>query len=288
MIATDYEYIKPSSIEEITALLKQNKKTVFLAGGTELIISMRCGSLKPERVIDIKNIPQLKQLRWEDGNLFMGSAVTWTEILHNKEIKEHFPALTEAAKVFGCHEIRNRATIGGNLCNASPGAEGGGPCVVYEAKVKLINENGQRVVPISEFLMGPGKTSIRQDEIMEGILLSPLPQGSISGYRRVARVKGQDLATCAITLAVINPQNIQERKIWVGMSAVEKTAFRAVELENILSGKALTKDVLEAARTWIKDNLNPRASSLRGTPDYKKEVLANMLEILLREFNLLI
>jgi aerobic carbon-monoxide dehydrogenase medium subunit len=248
---------------------------------------MRNGSHSPDRVIDIKNISELNKIGWENGKLFVGASTTWTDIKNNADLAKHFPAFPQAAGVFGCHEVRNRATLGGNICHASPGAEAGGPCVVYEAKVKLWNNGKERVIPITDFITGPGKTSIEHGEIMMGILIPLLPEGSLSAYRRAARVKGQDLATCAVTVAVVNPGETANRRFRVGLSAVMKTPSRSPELEEMLSGKIITEDVLESAKLWLRENLHPRASSLRGTPGYKRDVMGGMLEILLREMKVM-
>jgi CO/xanthine dehydrogenase FAD-binding subunit len=247
---------------------------------------MRKGTHRPDKIVDIKDIAELKRISWEDGGLFIGAAVTWTQIKEDPEIEKHFPALTQAAKVFGCKEIRNRATIGGNICNASPGSEAGGPCVVYCAKAKLWKNGEERTIPIADFILAPGHTAIEQGEILTGILFPMLPKGSRSGYRRTARTKGQDLATCAVTVAAINPKTPDNREIRVGLSAVTKTPSRFPELEDILSYKPITNEVLNEAKNWMEENLNPRASSLRGTPDYKKDVLGGMLQILLKDLKL--
>jgi CO/xanthine dehydrogenase FAD-binding subunit len=114
-----------------------------------------------------------------------------------------------------------------------------------------------------------------------------MPEGSRSAYRRITRVKGQDLATCAITIAIINPDESANRRFRVGLSAVMATPARAPELEEMLSGKIITPDVLKSAKLWLRENLHPRASSLRGTPDYKRDAMGGMLEILLRGLKLL-
>jgi CO/xanthine dehydrogenase FAD-binding subunit len=287
MLKNGFEYLKPSSLEEASKLLMDCKNSMILAGGTELMVSIRNGNHSPERVVDVKEIPELAGIRWEDGHLFVGASNTWTDIMINKTLAENFPAFMQAAKVFGCSEIRNRATLGGNICNASPGAEAGGPCMVYEAKVKIWGSGKERIIPINEFFTGPGKNSIQQGEIMTGILLPLLPEGSRSAYRRITRVKGQDLATCAITIAIINPDEIETRRFRVGFSAVMRTPARSPELEEILSGKVITPEVLKSAKLWLRENLQPRASSLRGTPDYKRDAMGGMLEILLRGLKLL-
>lgn len=287
MITAEFDYFAPTTVKEASQLLTERKNSMILAGGTDILIRVRNGAHRPARLVDIKNIKQLKRIEWVKEGLFIGSCVTWTQIKENPIVKDNFPALHQASQRFGCREIRNRATIGGNICNASPGAEAGGPAVVYEALIKVESLNGKKLVPVNKFITGPGRTSLQTGEITTGVILPKPPQNSRSAYRRTARVKGQDLATCAITIMAVNPETPESREIRAGLSAVMKTPFRPPELEKILSQKPITREVLKQAKQWMRDNLHPRASSLRGTPDYKREVIGGMLEILLGELQVL-
>ena len=288
MILADFDYIKPKTLKEASNYLLEHKNARILAGGTDLLVKMRSGSLRPEKVVDIKDIPELKNIEWDERTLSIGANVTWTEIKENEKITKYFPALHQAASFFGCYEVRNRATIGGNLANAAPGSEGGGPCVVYEVTVTLYGQDGYREIPVNEYLTGPGKTSLKVGEILTAIKFPIPPANARSAYRRAARVKGQDLATCAITLMALNPDDASVREIRVGLSAVARTPARMPELEAILSHKNIDTETLNLAKTWLMNNLYPRASSLRGTPDYKKKVLGGFLEEILDEMGLLV
>lgn len=286
MAMTAFDYHRPKTLETASKLLLEHKNSMILAGGTDLFVKMRKGSHRPDVLIDVKSIQEVSGFAWEEGRMFIGAAVTWTEIKMNEAIRKYFPALHQAACNFGCQEIRNRATIGGNICSASPGAESGGPGLVYDASVKLWKKSGERIIPLKDFMTGPGQTALLSGEIMTGLLLPKPPENCRSAYRRTARVRGQDLATCAITVMAVNPDIPPTREIRVALSAVLKTASRPPELEEILSKKRITSEVLEKAKTWLRDNLHPRASSLRGTPDYKREAMGGMLQILIEELSL--
>lgn len=283
MLLSEFEYRKPETLSAASGMLLEKKNSMILAGGTDLFVKMRKGSHRPQRVVDIKNIEGLDIITWKRDRLFIGAAVDWTTLKNSSDVKKHFPALHQATKRFGCHEIRNRATLGGNICSASPGCESGGPCAVYEALVRVYGPEGRRDVPFSDFITGPGRTCLKEGELMEGVLIPKPPAGSRSAYRRTARVQGQDLATCALTVMAINPGDPANRQVRAGMSAVMKTPYRHPDLESILSKKEITPAVLEMAKKWMKENLYPRASSLRGTPEYKLEAMGGMLEILLEQ-----
>ncbi|MCE1245493.1 MAG: xanthine dehydrogenase family protein subunit M [Firmicutes bacterium] len=287
MIMSSFDYLKPSSLEEASKLLLENKNSRILAGGTDLLIRMRGGEVKPEKVIDIKNIAGLHEITWEDGRLVLGAAVTWTRIKEDAKIAEHFPALTQASAEFGCYDVRNRATIGGNIANAAPGSECGSPLLIYNADVIVYGPSGERSIPIDQVWLAPGRTNLAEGEFITKVSIPLYPASTKSAYRRISRVEGQDLATCAIAVMISNPEEIAAREVRIALSAVSKTPMRAAELESFLSGKAIDGETINFCKSWMHRNLYPRASSLRGTPEYKKIVLGNLLEDILREFGVL-
>lgn len=287
MIMTDFDYIKPGSLESASKILIEDKNSRILAGGTDLFVKIRGGRIRPEKVVDIKGIPGLDEITWGEEGLSIGATATWTQINENERIEKHFPAIVQASSSFGCYDIRNRATLGGNLANGAPGAEGGGPSFIYNAKVKIFGPDGYRTMLVEEFLVGPGRTDLKEGEILTSIIFSLFPAGTKSAYRRASRVKGQDLATCAISVLVLNPDEVVSREVRVALSAVARTPICPAELTSILSYKEINDEVLELAKIWMRGNLYPRASSLRGSPDYKKLVLGGMLEDILIEFNMI-
>ncbi|MCD4785714.1 MAG: xanthine dehydrogenase family protein subunit M [Candidatus Eremiobacteraeota bacterium] len=284
---TDFDYIKPESLESAVKILLEDKNSRVLAGGTDLFVKIRGGRIRPKKVVDIKGIPGLDEITWDEEGLSIGATATWTQINENERIKKHFPALIQASSSFGCYDIRNRATLGGNLANGAPGAEGGSPSLIYDAEVKIFGTGGYRTIPVEKFLLGPGKTDLKEGEILTSIIFPLFPAGTKSAYRRASRVKGQDLATCALSVLVLNPDEVVSRKVRVALSAVARTPICPAELTTILSYKEINGEVLELAKVWIKGNLYPRASSLRGSPDYKKLVLGGMLEDILLDFDMI-
>jgi CO/xanthine dehydrogenase FAD-binding subunit len=284
---SSFDYLKPSSLEETSKLLAENKNSRIIAGGTDLLIRMRANEVRPDKVVDIKGIAELHEIRWEEGRLTLGAAVTWTQIKEDKKIAQHFPALTQAAAHFGCYEIRNRATIGGNVANAAPGSECGSPCLIYDAVVSIFGTSGKRSVPIEKIWLAPGRTTLEEGEFITAVTLPIFPESTKTAYRRISRVEGQDLATCAIAVMAFNPGEPVSREVRVALSAVSKTPMRSKELENLLSYKMIDGEVIELCKVWMQRNLYPRASSLRGTPDYKKLVLGNLLEEILQEFGII-
>jgi len=153
--------------------IRQKRK--FLSGGTDLVVRIKDGFEFPEIVVDIKSISELKELKFDGKNLFIGATVTFNELIESDVVKEKFPLLWEAAKSVASTGIRNRATLAGNICSAVPSLDSGPALLVYEAEVILKSKNGERKVNINEFFLGPRKTVLKEDEFVYGVNV-PLPQ----------------------------------------------------------------------------------------------------------------
>ena len=238
MIMHDFDYYRPDTLKEASTLLSQHNNSMVLAGGTDLLVKMRGGKHRPDRVVDVKAIDGLDCICWREGDLFIGANVTWTQLKNDETVKTHFPALHQSCRRFGCFEIRNRATLGGNVCSASPGCESGGPLVVYEALVEIYGPTGIRREPVVTFITGPGRTSLKSGELVSGVLIPRTLPKTRSAYRRIARVQGQDLATCAVTVLAVNPDDPKTRQVRVGMSAVFKNSgpFTGIRRDTFFEG----------------------------------------------------
>lgn len=276
-----FDYYRPRDLDQALTILGQEPAGAVLAGGTDLLVKMRRGSLRPPLVVDIKELEECRGIRWQGDQLSVGALTTFNELLRSREIGAHFPLLVDAARLMGCYEIRQRATIGGNVVNASPGAETGSPLAVLQAQAVLQGPQGSRRVALRDFWRGVGKTDLAPGELLVRILIPRLPRGSRSAYLRRSRVQGMDLASVNVAVVVINPRVVENREIRVAMGAVAPTPVRAREVEALLRGQELEPRILAKMREKIKEGLAPRATSLRATPAYKKEMVGVLLEMAL-------
>jgi CO/xanthine dehydrogenase FAD-binding subunit len=231
--------------------------------------------------VDIKKLEECRGIGWEDNHLSVGSLTTFNELLHSQIVQKHFSLLADAARVMGCYEIRERATIGGNVVNASPGAESGSPLAVLEAQVIVTGPQGDRQMPIGQFWRGVGETDLSQGELLTRILIPRLPSGARSAYLRRSRVQGMDLASVNVAVVVIHPQKVERREVRVAMGAVAPTPIRAGEVEALLQGREITSQLLTRMRKEIQKGLAPRATSLRASPAYKREMVGVLTEMAL-------
>lgn len=272
-----FDYVAPARLHEASRLMQEEKTACILAGGTDLLISTRSGKVRPALVVDIKKLEGLKDIGMRDGNLHIGALVTIQELKESDLIQSLYPALWQSTLRFGCYEIRLRATIGGNIAHASPGADTSLPLAIYEATVEVESTSGKRGIPLSQFVTGPGKSVLCRGEIITGFTLPLTPTGTKSSYLRVSRVEGMDLAVCNLAMMVLPPDAPMSRKIRIAVGAVAPVPWRAEPVEKFLEDKSVTPEVIASAQALLKESIAPRASSIRGTPEYKKEMIANML-----------
>src|SRR5438132_2566262 len=176
MSSKSFQYVRPDTVDEVVALLGAHGPAArLLAGGTDLLVRFRLGHVRPAIVIDLKRADGLSDRITEaDASLRVGARVVMADLIADERIRRHFPALVEAARVVGSVQIRNRATLAGNICNASPAADTAPALLVYGATVNLAGAGGRRHVPIADFFVGPGRTVIGTGELVESIDL-PIP-----------------------------------------------------------------------------------------------------------------
>lgn len=277
-----FEYYRPDTMSELYDLFKKPNYRI-LAGGTDLFVKMRENKNYPEILIDIKNIKNLKGIQEDKNFIYIGSVVTINEILKSDLIKKYFSIMLDAAKVMGCNEIRNKATLGGNICNASPGAEFGSTLLALDAICVVESLQGKKEIPLNKFYVSTGKVDLNQGEILKYFKIPKLYNNSKSIYFRHSRIKGMDLAGVNESIVIINFADFKKREIRIALGAVAPTPIRDYEIEKLLSRKFITKDLLNQAKKILFNKYNPRASSLRASPEYKKIIIGNFLEIALEK-----
>jgi carbon-monoxide dehydrogenase medium subunit len=265
-----FEYVRPASLAEATALLERHGPGARpLAGGTDLIIRLRDGSIRPDVVFDVKAIPELDAGIVEvDGSLVIGARAVMTDIAADPRVRRHFPALAEAALVVGSAQIRNRATLAGNLCNASPAADTAPSLLVYGAVVVVAGSAGTRRIPVDELWVRSGITTLARDELLTAIELPVPAETRGSTHVRRTRRRGHDLASVTLACAV-------------GRDGVARVAYGSVGPRPLLavdeSGVLADVHASDESRAETLDRLlagaAPSPASMRASPDYRLAML---------------
>lgn len=265
-----FDYVRPDTLDEALALLRQHgTRARLLAGGTDLIVRLRRRHVQPAIVIDIKRAARLRNDVVEiDGRLRVGANAVITDIVSDPRIRHHFPALVEAASVVGSIQIRNRATLTGNICNASPAADTAPALLVYGAIVNAISASGERAIPLADFFTGPGRTVLEPAEMVASIDL-PLPaEPTGAAFGRVTRRFGVDLAVinmcCAVTAA-------GETRMAFG--AVGPRPFVVTDETRTLAARAAADAVRDDALQRLIGHAAP-VSDVRGSREYRLAMLA--------------
>ena len=239
-----FDYCRPETFEEAFELLSQPDKTaVAVAGGTDVIPQVRDGIRRPDLVVDIKGLPGMRDLAVTsvapccgtglDECLYMGAAVRMNEIARSSIVQDHWPILADAAASIGNEQIRNRATIGGNICTASPAADSAPALYVLEASVLVKGPLGDRCLPVSQFFTGPKENALKRGEIVAGLLIPRPPAGTRNYHEKLSRRKAGDLSI--VSVAVLAFPSAESTTWRLALGAVGPTPVRAPEAEAILA-----------------------------------------------------
>ncbi len=283
MIAFEFEYHKPKNLEEALDILS-NDGYIPILGGTDVVVKMRARKLKPKGVVDLKFIEELHRFDFsKDRGMVIGAAITMNELIEDHpEVRENYPVLYQAIKKVGAYQTRNRATIAGNIGNSSPAADSVPPLLTYNAELKLVSKDGERIVKLKDFFTGPGQNILKSGEIIHSIIV-PYEGPSIGMYYKLSRIKAVDLSTIGVALTVIDPDG--ERDIRIALASVAPKPLRVFEAEDFIRGKELTEEVVEEFAKMVQKSTSP-ITDARGTKEYRYEMAYVLPKKILRELGL--
>ena len=271
-----FDYFSAQSLEEACAFLaKYGEKAKVLAGGTDLVAQMKQGLIEPECIINIKTIPGLGKIQYnQTEGLKLGALVTHNELMKDTIIREKFGILAQSASQIGAVQTRSLGTIGGNIAHSAPSADIAPPLLVLGANVKIVGHKGSRTIPIEDFFLGPGQTALQRDEILTEIHVPTLAPETAGVYLKHCHRRALDIAIVGvavlITLAGREGGLCQDIKLALG--AVAPTPIRAKGAEEILRGKLITGAILEQTAQVAAKEAEP-ISDLRSSAEYRLEMV---------------
>lgn len=266
----------PRTLDELWSLWQRQPQARLLAGGTDLLVKLRAGAPAPPALIGLERLAELQVFREEEGSLFLGAGLSHTRLLTQPLLHERLPILAQALLVLGSPLVRNRGTLGGNLVTASPAGDTLAPLYALEAQVELLSPAGARRLPISAFILGPGRVDLAPGELLAGALV-PLPApGCLQHYEKVGRRAA--LAISLVSLAALirlSPAGLVEeaRLAW---GSVGPTAIFSRQAAAALMGQPLTRESLAAAAALARAEVSP-IDDLRATAAYRRQVAGNLL-----------
>ena len=269
----NFDYKLPTSLNELTDMLSHDEHTArLLAGGTDLVVAMRGGRITPEVVIDTKRVEEMNELSFNDHTMILGASVTCRTVCRNPQVIKNFPALIDCATLIGGTQIQNRATLGGNLCNAAPSADTIPTLIVLKAQAHICGPHGSRHVPVEEFCTGPGQTILEPNEILVSFSI-PLPHENEGAFfiRFIPR-NDMDIAIANAAASIVidsNGETIIQGRVAIG--AVAPTPLYVSDVEAVLSGRAITDEVIAQVADIARQAAKP-ITDMRGTVDQRKHL----------------
>ena len=277
-------YALPHSVDEALSILNSEANSTVFAGATDLIPQILGGRPEPGLIVDLKNIPSLVNLSFSNGTLKIGAATPVFRINKNVKLTKEFPSLSEASGLIGSAQIQNRASLGGNVCTASPGADTVPSLMVNDALVVIASNTGPRTIPVADVITGPGTISLETGEFIIEFLLEQPPLRTADAYERFIPRTEMDIAVvdAAARISLDERGHCKEAKIAIGAAA--PTVIRVPEAERILQGKKINDELLAEVMEEASKACRP-INDKRGTIEYRRQVAGVLVKrvILLAE-----
>ena len=277
MIRSEIDVLSPHTLEDALTLLQQYQNDIrIVAGGSDIIIQLRDGVVKTEKLLNILSLKDLKFIEEKDNRLHIGSLSTYTEIINSQQIKRHAWILRDAAKQIGAVQLQNTATIGGNLGNASPAADSLPPLYALGATVVTRSIGGRREIPIEKFFSGYRKTTLNPDELIEEIYFDRLNRNDAAAYLKLGLRKANAISIVDVAVALRQKVRNSYNHVNVALGAVAPTIVRAHSCEQALIGKNLTETSLKEAAKLASQDVSP-ITDIRGSAEYRRRVVSSLV-----------
>jgi CO/xanthine dehydrogenase FAD-binding subunit len=272
-----FDFYQPATLAEASRLLKEKGPGGrFLAGGTDLVIAMKEKGLLPKYIVDLKRVPGLSGIRENgDGSITIGALTTMYAIEISPLIKKKYPFLAQSAAEVGSIQIRNRATIGGNMANATPSADVAPSLIALNATARIASAAGERTIPLEEFFRGPGQTVMTSDEILTELTIPETGPQLVGEYIKFSPRDMMDLAYIGVAVAYNLGSNNKCTGVRIVLGAVAPTPIRAKQSEALLEGKILTEELATKVGDEAARESKP-ISDVRSSADYRRAMVGVM------------
>ncbi len=265
-------YEAPETFEAAVALLAGAPgEARVLAGGTDLLVQLRSGLVAPDLVVDVKRIPEMRRIIAEDGGFRIGAAVTGAELGEHPDVKRVWPGVVEAAELIGSTQIQGRATLVGNLCNASPAADSVSAMIAAGAVARVLGPDGGREMPVEDIVTGPGQTALGRGEIITSIFLPARPPRSGDAYLRFIPRTEMDIAVVGVGISLTLDESGICRAARVALGAVAPTPLLVPEAADALIGTAVDGTALDRLAAAASAACRP-IDDKRGTREFRIKV----------------
>ncbi len=264
-----FNYYRVTSLDEALKLVNELEDFKVIAGGTDLVMDLKIKRYTPKNIIDISRVKELDYIVDDGDKIRIGALTRLQEIVDSPIIREKAYVLAEAVNQMASWQIRNIATIGGNLCNASPAADTAPPLYVLNAELKLVSIEGERIVPVTKFFHGPRKTELKKNELLAEIII-PVEKNAGASAIKLGRRNAFTLSIVAVaTLVKVSDSKFTD--VRVALNAVAPTPVRAPSVEKALIGRDVSLEAVEEASKLVVNDIKP-ISDVRASADYRREM----------------
>jgi carbon-monoxide dehydrogenase medium subunit len=280
-----FDYVRASTSDEVVSLLEKHREAArLLMGGTDLFPGMRDGIIRPQLVVDVKHLPGMQEIAYNaKSGLMVGAAATMNRIARHSDIQAQYPLLAEAAGFVGTYQVRNRATIGGNLCNASPCADTALATVVLEGNMVLFGPGGEREVAAADFFLGPGQTVLQAGEFLTAIRYPVPPPGAVGRHLKLSRNRLGDLAIVSVEVFCFPDATAASGfRFRIGLGSVAPVVLRAVEAEEALATNPPGAEAFALAAEWTMKAASP-INDVRASAAYRSAMVRSLTLRALRD-----
>jgi aerobic carbon-monoxide dehydrogenase medium subunit len=264
------DYVAAATVAEAIDALRQDGARL-LAGGTDLLVQMRSGRVRPKLIVDIKRIPEMTEIRAEDGGFVIGAAASGVALGEHLALRKAWPGVVEAANLIGSTQVQGRASLGGNLCNASPAADSVPALIAAGAVCIVEGPNGRREVPVEQVQVGPGRTSLAPDEVLVAFRLPPRPERSGDAYLRLIPRTEMDIAVVGAGVSLSLDASGATNGARVVLGAVAPTAVLVEAAGAALVGSLLDELALARMDEAVRAACKP-ITDKRGTVEYRTKI----------------
>ena len=274
----EFDYIRPGTLVEASKFLVDHAAEArpFL-GGTDVFVRMRDGFLSPKFLVDVKNLPGMNELHFDpQKGLTIGAAVNMNRVIVSPEVRQHYPMLAEACRSVASYQLRTRATIVGNICNASPAGDTLGASLAFDGVLHIQGADGLRQETLASFFLGPGKTTLKAGDIVVALQLPPPPSGSRGVYLKLGRNQLSDLSIVGVTaLGYPDPAAPSGYRFRLILASVAPVPCVAKETEAYLANTAITQDAIYQGARLAAEAAAP-IDDVRGSARYRKQMVKNL------------
>ncbi len=274
IISKPFTYHQPETVEEAVNLLHKQSEVKILAGGTDLIPKMKQRLFNPKHIINLKKIPSLKGIKETERGIWIGATTKLRDIEKSKLVKEKIPLQYQCVKTIGSVQIRNMGTLGGNVCNASPAADGALGLIALNATIHITGINGERDVAVEDFFRGPGESVLGKDELVTGFTVPAPEEATGFHFISIGRM-ALDISTISVAVTVtLREGEVSDSRICLG--SVAPVPLRLKKVEGYLMGKELRVDVITEAAERVSAGIKP-IDDLRASAEYRREAAKGLM-----------